>query len=296
MADAVAPVETLWVQPEVEKLVAAQQVDGSWKYGGRDEPSVPGQNYKLLETYRNLRILVAMFGLDRSHPCIKKAAGYIFNCQKPEGDIRGIIGNQYMPYYHAAILELLIRAGFENDQRLIAGLDWLLTMRQDDGGWIVPVQAIPPKERTTRFWVEEPVKPDRSLPHSHMATGMVLRALAAHPDYRHRPEVQDAGRCLKSRFFEADRYNDRKGANYWLKFQYPFWWTNLVSALDILSLQGFSTDDTDIVRGLEWFIDHQQSDGLWPTGYDKGRRSITNRMWVGLAVCRIFHRFGFQMN
>jgi hypothetical protein len=42
-------------------------------------------------------------------PTIAKAAEYIFSNQMYEGDIRGILGNQYMPYYHGAILELLIK-------------------------------------------------------------------------------------------------------------------------------------------------------------------------------------------
>lgn len=117
---------------------------------------------------------------------------------------------------------------------------------------------------------------------------MALRPLAAHPDYRNRPEVQQAGKCLKSRFFQADKYNDRRAPSYWLKFQFPFWWNSLLCALDSLCRLGFTREDPDIARGLEWFAANQQEDGLWPTGYGSGRKAATNRRWVGLAVCRIF--------
>jgi hypothetical protein len=287
----VLTVDTLWKLPNAVRLAKKQRPDGSWKHSGSSDPSVPGQNYSLLETFRNLRVLVEMYGFNRNHPVIEKAAEYILGCQTDEGDIRGIIGNQYMPYYHGAFLELLIKAGYENDPRVISGLDWLLTVRQDDGGWIVPTQAIPTADRTNEFWSGKPVPPDRSRPHSHMATGMVLRCFAAHPSYSKQPDILLAAKRLKERILEADKYNDRRETSYWLKFQFPFWWTNLVSALDTLSLLGLPGDDPHIYRGLEWLIENQQNEGFWPTGYDKGIRSQSNQNWVGLAICRILHRY-----
>jgi hypothetical protein len=287
----VAPVETLWELQAAVRLVAKQQPDGSWKYPGKISKSGIYQNYALLETYRNLRTLVGKYGFNRSHPALEKAAEYVFTCQTIEGDVRGIIGNQYMPYYHGVILELLIKAGYENDPRTITGLEWLLTMRQEDGGWIVPVQAIPSRERTPGFWTGPPVSPERSKPHAHLATGMVLRAFAAHPDYLSREEVIAAGVCLKGRFFKGDKYNDRKAPSYWLKFQYPFWWSSLLTALDSLSRLGFDPQDVDIEKGLEWFIQNQQAAGLWPTGYDSGQKAEENRRWVGLAVCRMMKQY-----
>ncbi len=117
---------------------------------------------------------------------------------------------------------------------------------------------------------------------------MILRAFAAHPDYRQRPEIFTAGECLKERFFLADKYNDRKAPAYWLKFQFPFWWPNLLTALDSLSGLGFNRQDPDIARGLAWFVEHQSPDGLWETGYGSGRNAERMRRWVGLAVCRVF--------
>lgn len=282
-------VTTLWTLPEVMRLTTIQRADGSWKYAGKTDS--PAENYSLLETYRQLRVLVEQYALNSDHPTLALASEYIFRCQKTEGDIRGIIGNQYMPYYHGAILELLIKAGYANDERVLRGLDWLLAMRQKDGGWIVPAQAIAPSRRTPDFWTGEPVSPDRDRPHAHLATGMVLRAFAAHPAYCQRDEVKAAGIALKKRFFQADAYHDRKHPGYWLKFQFPFWWSHLLSALDTLFKLGFTSQDADIARGLAWFAENQEPDGLWPTGYDSGRSSEVNRCWVGLAVCRVLRAY-----
>lgn len=294
------PVETLWELPPVRKILKRQQDDGSWRYPGSNRQRYPEINYDLLETFRQLGILVVKYGFDRRHPAIDSAAAYLFSCQTDEGDIRGILGTQYMPYYHAVIAELLIKAGYGDRSNLETGLHWLLSMRQDDGGWIVPLQAVPPGEKTREMWSAPPVQPDRSRPFSHLATGMVLRAFAVHPHYRHREEVTIACDRLKSRFFRPDKYNDRKAPRYWYKFQFPFWWTNILTALDTLSLIGYSRQDEDVQKALHWFVDNQQPDGLWKTSYEQAKhqepaaREHEAMRWVSLAICRVLKRFAEQ--
>ena len=290
LEEPVGPIESLWGLAEPRRLDEKQQADGSWRYPGKADHPAPNANYTLLETFRNLRVLIEMYGFQLPHPAIQKAAEYVFSCQTDEGDIRGILGNQYMPYYHAAILELLIKCGYAKDARILKGLDWLLSMRQADGGWIVPAQLVPPDQKTAQFWPSPPVQPDRTKPHSHLATGMVLPAFAAHPDYRQRPEVILAGQRLAERLFQADKYYDRKAASYWLKFQFPFWWPSLVSALNALSLLGIDRQDHNFARGLDWFVTNQYPDNLWETGYGKGRNAQELRRWVGLAICRVLDR------
>jgi hypothetical protein len=287
----VGTVEDLWALPGAHKLVRKQQANGSWRYKGKGREERPYINYDLLETFRNLRELVESYGFTRAHPALERAAEYVFSCQTGEGDIRGILGNQFMPYYQGALMALLIRAGYEDDARIEKAFRWMLSVRQNDGGWIVPVQAIPPRKKTEALWRGTPLPPDRSRPFSHLATDMVLRAFAAHPRHCRSEEARRAGELLKSRFFRADKYNDRKAPAYWLKFQYPFWWANLLTALDSLSRLGFPRDDAGVNAGLAWFVDNQESDGLWPTGYGKGRKAVAMRLWVGLAVCRMFRQF-----
>jgi hypothetical protein len=291
------PIDDLWTLPAVQRILDRQQANGSWRYPGRNREKYKETNYDLLETFRQIGILVAKHGLDRRHPALQGAAAYLFSCQTEEGDIRGILGTQYMPYYHGAILELLIKAGYGDDARVRWGLEWLLSMRQNDGGWIVPMQAVPAKEKTREMWSALPVPPDRSRPFSHLATGMALRPFAVHADYRQLEAVSTAAHCLKSRFFKSDKYNDRKAPAYWIKFQYPFWWTNILTALDALSCLGVGADDEDVQQAIQWFVDNQQDDGLWRTSYEQTRRSEPSarereaRHWVGLAVCRVFQRF-----
>lgn len=132
--------------------------------------------------------------------------------------------------------------------------------------------------------------PNPMKPFSHMITGVVLRAFAIHPNYRKREEVQNAGKLLKQRFFQQDKYIDRKGEEYWLRFSYPFWFTDLLSSLDSLALLGFSPDDPDIQKGLQWFITNQQEDGSWQLKLLKNKDKELN-FWMCLAVCRVFKHF-----
>ena len=289
LEEKVDSIEKLWETPPALKIVNKQLEDGSWRYPGKCTCDA-WANYELLETYRQLRVLVEMYGFSRAHPAIQRAAKYAFSCQTEESDIRGILGNQYTPYYHGAIAELLIKAGYADDTRIERGMEWLLSVRQDDGGWLIPMQAIPPREKTEEMWRGAPIPPDRSRPHAHLATGMVLRAFAAHPTYRRSEEARLASEQLKSRFFKPDKYNDRKASSYWTKFQYPFWWTNILTALDSLSLMGFSMADADIKKGIDWFTYNQEEDGLWATGYGHGQKVASERCWIGLAVCRVFKR------
>lgn len=227
--------------------------------------------------------------MHRAHPAINHACEYILSYQTEEGDIRGILSYQYMPYYMGAILEILIKAGFEKDNRVEKGMKWLLDMRQDDGGWILPLQLFKMREFYT-ICIQPPIKPQKDLPFSHMITGMVIRAFAAHPAYCHSPETLQAANLLKSRFFKKDTYTSRQAETYWFKFQFPFWWTNLLAVIDSLMRIGDSVNDEGVQKGLNWLIDNQGENGLWKADYGK-KVSTSPDNWVTLSVCRILKYF-----
>jgi len=293
MGEEAEPIETLWQLPEVVKIVGKQLADGAWKYPGGKEYICSREDYNQLQTYKVLGQLVEKYGLTRDHPAIERAADFLFSRQTEDGDFRGIYRDQYTPNYSAGIMELLIKAGYQGDPRIERGLSWLLSMRQDDGGWAIPMRtgAGEGSERIRdAFWLPEPIQPDRSKPFSHWVTGVVLRAFAAHPEYRGAPEVRRAGELLKSRFFQPDTYTDRKAPSFWTKITYPFWWTDILSALDPLSWLGFSKNDPDIGKGLDWLVTNQEETGLWRSGYPKAKdRDI--HLWVSLAACRVLKSF-----
>ncbi|MBY9004359.1 MAG: terpene cyclase/mutase family protein [Candidatus Lokiarchaeota archaeon] len=289
LEETVEAIEMLWDLPSAIKIIKKQQEDGSWRYPAWKTKLNEPENYNLLETYRQLGFLVEKYGFSNEHETIKKAAEYIFSCQTDEGDIRGFYGTQYSPNYAAAITELLIKAGYENNPRVESVLKWLLSMRQEDGGWAIAMRTNNAKYLDV---VNNPIsfEPDKKKPFSHMVTGIVLRAFAAHSQYRKNESVKIAGELLTSRFFKSDKYSDRRVVDYWTKVSFPFWWTDIVSSLDSLSLLGFTKSHQQIKLALEILIDKQSESGMWDLKLLKTKDKNLS-LWINLAICRIFSRF-----
>ncbi len=293
LGEKVEPIDFIWGLPEPQKILKKQQADGSWK--GKEKGDVfPRNHYTLVETYKQFRELIEKYAFTKARPAITKAAEFLFSFKTKEGDIRGFIGNQYATYYTGCILSLLIRAGYKDDPRAAGGLDWLLSMRQNDGGWTVPIQT---HKLDRKSWIRltskyaEPLQPDRTRPFSHNATDMVLRAFAVHPVYRKRGEVVAAGRLLKSSFFQPDNYSSYHDPRYWTRFAYQ--WPNLLTAMESLQFLRFPASDPDIKRALDWFIANQQSDALWKLEQEKGIKPKEKeiRLWLSLRVCRMLKKY-----
>lgn len=290
----VAPISFVWGLPEPQKIIRKQQADGSWEKAGKKNDIYPPYHHTLVATFKRFRILVEKYRFTRDHPAAMKAAEFLFSFQTKEGDIRGFIGNQYATYYTGYVLSLLIKAGYEDNPRVERGMQWLLSIRQADGGWTIPILTHK-FDRDTQYKLTsqymEPVAPDRAKPFSHNWTDMVLRAFAAHSAYRQSGEASAAGALLKSRFFQPDAYSSYQSPKYWTRF--AVWWPNLLTALDSLWLLGFSKDDPDIKKGLNWFIEHQETDGLWKleSGKAISPRDTEERLWLGLAICRLLKRY-----
>jgi hypothetical protein len=294
LGEETAPESSLWGLPEVNKLSRGQHDDGCWGKRGGDPNIYPSNHNQLVETFKRFCILVERYGTTRKHRPTAKAAEFLFSFQTPEGDIRGFIGNQYATYYTGYVLALLIQAGYGGDPRVTKGMQWLLGMRQNDGGWTIPILTQNYDRETWLRWTSrytEPVEPDRSKPFSHNWTDMALRAFAAHPGYRKLPEAKAAGALLKSRFFMPDTYSSHRSPRYWTRFM--FWWPNLLTVLESLLLLGFTKDDPDIKTGLDWFIKNQQQDGLWDLESGKAAKPKDRgeREWVGLRACRILKKY-----
>jgi len=291
------PVQRVWQLAEPRRILSKQCPEGCWPGPARKAPVYPEDHPRLVATFKNFRTLVERYKLARESAPVEKAAEYLFKFQTDGGDIRGFIGNQYATYYTGYVLSLLIQAGYACDPRVEKGMKWLLEMRQDDGGWTIPIMTHYFDGKTMYMLTSsyaEPVEPDRAQPFSHNWTDMVLRAFAVHPVYRQSEEARAAGRLLKSRFFQPDAYSSYRAAAYWTRF--IFWWPNLLTAMESLSLLGFSADDSDINKGLKWFFENQKEDGLWECAYG-GKHSIPKntraieRAWVSLRICRMLKRF-----
>jgi hypothetical protein len=127
---------------------------------------------------------------------------------------------------------------------------------------------------------------------------MILRAFAAHSRRRRSEAARAAAQLLTTRFFKEDAYSSYRAARYWVQFEYPYWWNQLVAALDSVALIGISRSDDNVSQALAWLVDKQQDTGLWKTSYavEGGRQkehagSKGKEEWVSLAICRVLKRY-----
>ena len=279
------PKDVLCDLPIPRQILKKQQPDGSWKYPGRH--AWKNVDYDQIETYRQLGFLIEMFGMTRQNQSIQKSAEYILSKQTDQGDIRGIYANEITPNYTAALLELLVKAGYQDDKRVIKAFDWLLSYQVDEGGWALALRT--QGRNLDAIYDSSQSQLDRTKPYSHLITGVVLRALAAHPNYRHSPEAKKATKLLADRFFMKDVYPDKNHVYDWTRFSFPFWQTDIISSLDSISCIDPDLQHPKIDEAIKWLIDHQEPSGLFD-GHLLKDRYHDQQLWISYAICRILKR------
>ncbi len=294
------PVEELWSLESARQILRKQLPSGCWRYpNARAKEASPLQDYDQLETYRRLGQLVEQFGFNKAHPAVERTAEFLFEKQTAGGDFRGIYGRQYTPNYSAGIVELLVKAGYGGDARIEKAFRWLVSIRQEDGGWAIPLRTSKKqfRSRATHNAIRslETMEPDLTKPSSAMVTGVVLRAFVVDESRRRSFVARKAAELLPPKFFKRDAYIDRGTPEYWESVTFPFWFTDIVSALDSLSLLRPTPLFNDSVSdALLWLLNRQSQSGLFELRLLKTGDSMLS-YWESLAVCRILRRYGSQL-
>jgi hypothetical protein len=279
----------LWTLPEVTRRLHRQGPDGGWTYTGT-RAFGEAVAYDQLATYSELLSLVEQHRLDRRHAAVAAGAEYLLRSQTGEGEILGMYGSQHSTTYTSLIGAILGDAGYRADRRVQRLHKWLLDNRQHDGGWVIALRAARPSLGfRAAVSLEWPVEADRSLPSSHLVTGLALRALVVDPRRRRTKAVRAAAELLASRLFTADRYSDRRSAAYWTKLTYPFHWTDVVSTLDSLALAGMTDTHPKVAAAVAWIAEQQRSDGSWASAYSSGRNPRADE-WVTFGTARALRR------
>ncbi len=277
-------IEELWTLPQVKKILGKQQSNSSWIYPNTKASLRSPTNYNQYQTYKAVAELVEFYGLNKKHDAITKAADYLFSYQTNEGEFRGIYGNQYSPNYSASITEFLIKAGYAG-ARIEKSLNWLLKMRQVDGGWAIPLRT--KNKGLEALYEKETIEPDKSKPFSHLITGIVLRPFSLMSAYS--GKMKDAGTLLAERVFARDKYPDRMGVEYWTKFTFPYHWTDILSTIDTLTLLRINSHPkiNEIIR---WFEAHKQDNGIYEVSVMAGAKYKDVKYWITLQYLNVLNR------
>jgi hypothetical protein len=261
--DSEAPAaEEIASYPEVKALLRKIEKDGSVAPRTTEKELGSPKFAQCLATLRTLDRL-ADYGLrveDKSALAdkLKKVVDFILASQQGDGGIgdltvgEGPKGKAKIAAVHFQgwALSALCRAGFESDPRIEKGFRFLLSLRQDDGGWA---------------W--RGVRTDSAArPSSHLITGMVLRAFASSKEHRGTREARRAGELLATRFLQPDRYEDRKAPAYWEVLTEPRFYTDVLDALDTITSIGLGKENSGVRTAEAYLRSRQAKDGLWYPG------------------------------
>jgi hypothetical protein len=248
--------------PEVKALLRKLEKDGSFAPRAPEKELGGAKFARCLATLRSLDRLtdfgLRVEGKGTVAQQLHKVADFLLDSQESEGGIGDLTladtprGRGKMPALHFQgwAISALCRAGFENDPRVDKGFRFLLSLRQDDGGWA---------------W--RGVRTDSAArPSSHLITGMVLRAFASSKDRRTSREARRAAELLATRFLQPDRYEDRKAPSFWEILTEPRFYTDVLDALDTITSIGLGKENSGVRTAEAYLRSRQAKDGLWYPG------------------------------
>jgi len=262
------------------RIQESQNPDGSWSKRKHAAAAASELENSLFETIRSAFRLYDL-GCERDEEALRKAAVFVFSTQKPDGVFQGPDWPEQSPITHALALELLCRMGLDGDKRVHKGFRWLIRKQREDGGWGAPGATENVKDCARR---------SKRLPQSSFrVTGVVLRAMAESPHWQRSRETRRAGEFLLSCFYPDKAGAKARGSSCWEELTYPFWATNILSGLDVLSRIGFMPDKGRIPQALDWLMRRQLGAGYWESHQEKA--SLEDHLWVTLSVLRILKKF-----
>jgi len=248
--------------PEVKAITRKMEKDGSYAPRASDKEIGGPKFTACLSTLRALDRL-ADLGMraeaeSDSSKMLRKSADFILSSQETDGGIADLALSDSPKgrtkvvalHFQGWALSALSRAGFEGDPKVEKGFRFLLSLRQDDGGWA---------------W--RGVRTDSAArPSSHLITGMVLRAFASSKDRRGSREARRAAELLATRFLQPDRYEDRKAPTYWEALTEPRFYTDVLDALDTITSIGLGKENSGVRTAEAYLRARQAKDGLWYPG------------------------------
>lgn len=294
----------------VTKILAKQNPDGYWH--DPKSPYIP----KYQSSYWQIMIL-GHLGMDKTDERVSRACGWIFRFQQDEGGFSCYGKEQLLreyewrkkhgrklpsasaeewvaqAYYQQQLSCLtgnmaaaLIRIGYKDDPRVKKGLNWLIKVQNQDGGWQCP------------YWPAH-VNDKHSC---MMGTICALEAFSEIPKREWTAQMKEtvdngAEFLLMHRLFKADHHEFKVIKQAWLPFVFPwFWGYNVLRGLDVLTKLGH-VEDERLTDALELLMQKQQKDHTWVLENSPNGRMHTNieqkgkpSKWITLIALRTLKR------
>jgi hypothetical protein len=258
--------------PPLAALLAAQKPEGYWLKRDYYLPKYNG-------TFWTLSVL-ADLGLTKEHEQIQRACEYLFTFQREHGKFsrrrripgKGIVwDDRDEPCTQARIVHFLIQFGYGADPRTRAGIDWLLAAQRADGMWDCS---------------------SRERPGCLRATHDVLRVAALDAEVGVHPAIAKGAASVCELLMKRGVSKYHTGAS-WTILDYPYFDMSLVSTLDALVRLGYTPEQPQIARALDYLLSRQLSNGAWPLDRSPYRSPLSfgqfgePNKWLTLDVLRV---------
>lgn len=302
----------------VQKILSKQLQGGYW--GDSEIPYQP----KYKATYWQLMIL-AQLGADRSETRVAATCDYILRLQLKNGGFsactrkgaraeyrrtkekisaKGRPIPEFSTWAQVLIREAeyscltgnvaaaLMRLGHRDDSRVKKALDWLLSIRRSDGGWLCPYWKAHIRDRHSCFH----------------GTICALEAFSEVPDSRRSAELKRAIEdgvefLLMHRLYKADHHGYRVINRNWLKSSFPSFYTyDILRGLSVVMKLGY-TKDRRLKDSVRVLISKRRPDGTWLLDSSPNGRMHANieqagkpSKWITLNALRVLKRLGRTTN
>jgi hypothetical protein len=275
--DVVEANKTINIDSRVERILSKQDPKGHWE--SVDEPYRP----KYKSSFWQVMIL-SLLGLDKTNPRVRKSVEYVCQFQHEEGGfttsgnvkakkkylhlkekskkkrrkvpsesewIQEYIHDSQLTCLTGNVCLALIRMGYASDERVKNGLNWLVRVQNEDGGWLCPYWKAHAKDKHGCF----------------MGTITPLDAISELPLNQRTPEMErslEAGIefLLMHHLFRADHHDFKVIKESWLTFGFPQFFYDILRGLSVVC-KSEHADDKRIDEALSILLEKQQDDGSW---------------------------------
>ncbi len=233
----------------IQKLLGSQRPGGYW--GSDSRPFQGTQRY----------LLIMMWLGYQGEAGIGRAMEYLINgCLLDDGAFAIELKDRMvkLPCHGANLLRMMFWAGYEEDPRTKALLDWLVDIQKDDGVWPCVSKLRP----FSCLW----------------ATADVLRAYRDLPSKWVSPAIEESRQLAIQLFLDSNlvRYAKERTSPRWFVFGFPLRFdSDILEVLELIAPY-VSPEQEEIQEGLRLVLDKQDSNGRWPCEkHPKGGKWMT---------------------
>jgi hypothetical protein len=292
----------------VQKILRKQHPQGYWDK--LDSPYLP----KYKSSYWTIMIL-GQLGMNRTNGKVEKACEFIFQFQHETGGfsshsqnsalreyeyLRGkgrklppkdayvssLIFEEQLSCLTGNMVAALIRMGYVDDLRVKMALEWLVKIRNNDGGWLCPYWKAYVKDKHGCFTGTIcPMEALSEVPKEKL-TNEMRQAISKGADF-----------LLMHRLFKADHHDYKMISQAWLQLSFPsFAGYNILRGLDVLTKLGYVKDER-LDDAVEVLMQKQQGNGVWilensPEGRMQANVETKGQpsKWITLAALKVLKK------